>query len=280
MCNVTYSLKDAAVKAALSEAVVAFPAGGAMRVHKRPEDLYRPTRHTDGSPQPPGPNRFDDPHHHYPVRYLGETLRVCLLEVMARFRANSEADALLDQMTPGLDDPTLAGLIDPAPAQAVADFLTANQVATFAPVSQPAHTLVDVFNPKLLSALDGHHGVREKLEGAAVVAAYGDEYGRVHLDGSLIRNANRRVGRPVTQHISWLLFETLHMRALRYYSRHSEGEESLCWAVHGEVAVRTVGVKALDPTDPVHLDAVQYVASRYGLALPPVWQQPLLSGCA
>lgn len=281
MCSVALSLKDAEVEAALRGATVTFPAAGAMRVHKMPEAVYQPQRDPDGAPQPPGPNRFDDPHHRYPVRYLGETLRVCLLEVMARFRANSQADALLEQMTRGLDASELSDLADPEQVQGVADFLAANQVATFEPSpSRPTTRSVDVFHPDLLSALDGHHGVRAQLARQEVVDAYGDEHGDVHLDGSLIRNANRSVGRPVTQYISWLLFDVLHVRALRYYSRHSEGDEATCWAIHGDVPMTAEPIEHLDPSDGAHRDAVQYVATRYDLVLPPPWQAPLPSGCA
>ncbi len=281
MRGVSTSLKDAAVETALLGAAVPFPEAGAMRVHKTPWSIYRPQPNDQGASQPPGPNRFDDPHHHYPVRYLGETLRVCLLEVMARFRANSEADVLLEQMTPGLDAPELGDLHDPEQVQGVSDFLAVNQVAVFKPPpSAPLTRSVDVFDPDLLAALDSHHRVREQLSRPEVVAAHGDGGGVVHLDGSLIRNANRRVGRPVTQQIGWLLFDVLHVQALRYYSRHSEGGEAICWAVQGDVPLDVKSSEHLDPANPTHREAVQNISERYGLPLPLPWASSLLSGCA
>jgi hypothetical protein len=274
MSRVALSLKDEAVAAAISGAAVPFPDAGAMRVHKTPWDVYRPSSHSDGASQERGPNRFDDPHHHYPVRYLGEHLRVCLLEVMARFRANADAEALLAQMTPGSEDPELDDLVDPAQVQGVTDFLAMNQVAIFRPPpSAPLTTSVDVFDPDLLTALDGHHRIRKQLRQPAVLAAYGDAQGDVHLDGSLIRNASTKVGRPVTQEISWLLFNVLHVQALRYFSRHSEGDEAVCWAVRGDVPLDVKSAEYLDAANPHHRDAVQYVSDRYDLPLPLPWAE-------
>ncbi len=272
------SLKDVGVAVALSGAVVPFPTGGARRVHPRPTDVYRPRPTSEGSTQQPGPNRFDDPQHHYPVRYLAEVLYVCLLEVLARLRPSAPADGVLNEMSPGLDDPALADLVDPEQAAALEDFLARNKVAVFgAPSGAVLRKLVDVFDPAVLAALDDHHWIRDHLGRPETVAAYGDDEGAVHLDGSLIRNASRKVGRPVTQQISRLLIDILGMRGLRYYSRHAEGVEAICWAVHGDVTLPVRSVEPLDSNNDVHRAAVQLVATRYRLPLPMAWASSLTS---
>jgi hypothetical protein len=230
----------------------------------------------DGSSQAPGPNRFDDPQHHYPVRYLAEHLHVCLLEVLARLRANVSADEVLEEMTPGLDDPALTGLVDPGQAAAVEDFLATNKVATFgAPSKAVLSKLVDVFDPDLLAALDNHHWIRAELGRQEVVDAYAGEDGSVHLDGSLIRNASTKIGRPVTQQISRLLIDILGVRGLRYYSRHDEGAEATCWAIEGNVSLPKKSVEPLDSADDAHRTAVQLVAARYNLPLSPLRAAPV-----
>ncbi len=265
------SLRDAVVDEALSGAAVPFPDHGGLRVHPHPDQVYRPAPDPSGAPQPPGPNRFDDPHHHYPVRYFAEHLYVCLLEVMARLRANADADAILLHMTPGLDHRALRDLVDPTKSAEVEGFLATNKVAVFMPPENaPVGRLVDVFNPDLLAALDSHHRIREQLCRREVVDAYGKD-GTIHLDGSLIRNASKKVGRPVTQEISWLLIDVLHVRGLRYYSRHAEGEEAVCWALHGDVPMHILPAKSLDPTNDQHRSAVQRVADQYRLPLPARW---------
>jgi hypothetical protein len=272
------SLKDLEVELALRKAVVTFPAGGARRVHPRPLEVYRPTPSADGSKKPPGPNRFDDPDHHYPVRYLAEQLSVCLLEVLARLSADPDTDAVLEQMTPGLDDPWLADLHDPEQAAAVEAFLKVNQVATFGPPPRQSDRdrLVDVFDPALLAALDRHHWIRQALERPQVVASHGDG-GRVHLDAGLVRNPSRAVGRPITQLVSRLIIDILRRPGLRYYSRHGEGADAVCWALHGDLALPVLSVQPLDPDDDSHREAVQLVARRYRLPLPAVWERALTS---
>lgn len=258
---------------AVAGAVVAFPAEGAFRVHPRPDEVYQPTPSPDGSRQPPGPNRFDDPHHHYSVRYLAELLYVCLLEVLARLRDHHEADRVLEQMTPGLDDPALEDLHDPEQVRAVENFLATNKVANFGPPAPAVlDKLVDVFDGALLDALDDHHWIRDELARTEVVAAYGDPGQQVHLDGSLIRNAAKKVGRPVTQRVSRLLLDIVGVRGLRYYSRHEEGDAARCWAILGQVHLPVRSLEALDPTNELHSTAVQLVADRYRLPLPPAWR--------
>ena len=266
------SLKDEAVARAIAGAIVAFPPTGALRVHPNSASVYRPTPAARGRSQRRGPNRFDDPHHHYPVRYLGANLRVCLLEVLARFRADLAADQVLEAMSPGLDDPALADLVDPAQAAGIEGFLAVNQVAVFiATPRAPLSALVDVFDPALLAALDGHHRIRAQLDRPEVIAAHGAGSATVHLDGALIRNANKVVGRPITQEISRLLIDILGVQGLRYSSRHSEGDEAICWAIHGDVPLRVDSVQPMDPRDDHHRGAVHDVARLWDLPLPPRW---------
>lgn len=259
---------------AVNGAAVAFPAEGAFRVHPRPEDVYQPTPSADGSPQPPGPNRFDDPHHHYAVRYLAELLYVCLLEVLARLRDHQAGDQVLEEMTPGLEHPALEDLRDPQQVEAVANFLDTNKVANFGPPAPAVLAkLVDVFDGALLAALDDHHWIRDELARPEVVAAYGEPRQQVHLDGSLIRNASKKVGRPVTQRVSRLLLDIVGVRGLRYYSRHEDGDAAKCWAVAGHVHLPVRSLEALDPANDHHRAAVQLVADRYRLPLPLAWDR-------
>lgn len=255
---------------AIVGATVSYPEHGALRVHPRPWHVRPPERSLKR-----GPNRFDDPHDQYPVRYLAEHLSTCLLEVMARFRGNGEADDLLDAMTSGLDDPDLDDLVDPVQEEGVRDFLAENKVGVFRP---PPGTrldrLVNVSNPHLLAALDVNHRIRQQLRRPEVVAAFG-VHGAVHLDRSLIHNANSEVGRPVTQEISWLLFDVMGMQGLRYYSRHNDGDQSVCWALHGEVHLDMKPAEHLDPANDDHRAAVQYVSDLYDLPLPLAWAAPV-----
>ncbi|ABS06008.1 hypothetical protein [Kineococcus radiotolerans] len=180
------------------------------------------------------------------------------------------ADALLEAMSPGLDDPDLDDLGDPEQVQGVQDFLAESQVGLFKPPpSIRLDRLVDVFNQRLLAALDSHHRIRSELSKPEVVAAFGDEEGSVHLDGSLIRNASSRVGRPVTQEISFLLFDVLGVQGLRYYSRHADGDRAICWAVHGQVRLDLKSAEYLDPANDEHRAAVQLVSDLY--ELPVAW---------
>lgn len=275
---------DKAVERALGGATVTFPSAGALRVHRNPDHVYQPQSAPEGEQQDPGPNRFDDPYHHYPVRYLAEQLSVCLLEVLAWFRPNATADALLEAMTAGLDAPGLAGAVDPERVEGVEAFLATNKVGLFIPSEQvPLTKLVDVFDPDLLAALDKHHRLRPHLNRPGVVRYFGDSSGAAHLDGGLIRNASKEVGRPVTQEISWLLLHVQNRQGLRYSSRHSTEEEGVCWALRGGVPVDMVSVAPLDPDDAGHRAAVQQVAARYDLPLPSRWSnavgnQPLKPG--
>lgn len=256
---------------ALGAARVPFPEGGALRVHLEPWYVYQPEPEANGVPQERGPNRFDDPQHRYPVRYLAEQLHVCLLEVMARFRANVKATAA-EASVEHLDDPELDEYADPEQVEGVENFLATNQVGLFKPPpSAPLSWVLDVFNPDLLSALDEHDRIQRLLCQPEVVKAFGDDHGNVHLDGSLIRNAHRKVGRPVTQEISFLLLHVRSVQGLRYQSRHAEGAQATCWALHGNVPMDMKSAEHLDPANDVHREAVQYVSTRYGLPLPVAW---------
>lgn len=46
-----------------------------------------------------GPNRFDDPYARFAMRYTATTLRRCLVELLARFRPNAAAEAVLAAVT-------------------------------------------------------------------------------------------------------------------------------------------------------------------------------------
>ncbi|RYF04270.1 MAG: hypothetical protein EOO40_11375, partial [Deltaproteobacteria bacterium] len=144
------------------------------------------------------------------------------------------------------------------------------------PPSTRLDRLVNVSDTRLLAALDANHRIRQQLCRPEVVAAFGDEHGNVHLDRSLIHNAHREIGRPVTQEISWLLFDVLGMQGLRYYSRHVDGDQSVCWALHGEVHLDMKSAEHLDPANDEHRAAVQYVSDLYSLPLPMAWAAPVV----
>lgn len=268
------SLKAPRVLAALAEAVVPFPAAGALRVHANPDRVHRPTPSKTGVRPQPGPNRFDDPHHHYPVRYLAEHLHVCLLEVMARLRAHPGAEEVLAQMGNGAEEEELVGLPDPDQVSGVGKFLETSPVSTIvlAP-TVPPESLVNIFDGDLLAALAGVHSVRKLLGRPEIVKCYGDANGVVDVDGSLVRNPSTVVGRPVTQEISRLLLDLTPVMGLRYISRHDDGEDAYCWALHGDLPVRISSPVQLTPHNESHRAAVQFVAARYQLPLPDDWRQ-------
>ena len=170
---------------------VPLPDSGAARVHPAPEAL--PQLRNEG----PGRNRFDDPLGIFLMRYTAENLRGCLVETMARFRPNAEADALLAavEFVDADDDPVLPTV------QAVADWLAEQRVGLVTVVT-PQPLLVDIEAADLLVDLDIHPLVREAIHNSPL----SDGDFPVHLDAGLIRLGGD-VGRPITQAVSRALHE-------------------------------------------------------------------------
>lgn len=236
-----------------------FPNAGALRVHRSPREL-RP-RDTV-----PPPDRFDDPDGDYRVRYLATTLIGCLLEVMDQFRSDPDADAGLQAITgiEGVDilEDEPAGLV---PHQWLAKQLIAR--ATIDGVPQPA-IFVDVNNDDLLAALDAQPNVRQILESDEVREALGDW---ARLDQGTIRLVGK-VGRELSQRVSREIHDApIEPTGVLYLTRLGTDEE--CWAVFDDrVELDWEDEGNLDPEVREHLEAVQYVAHRYGLVLPGGWR--------
>lgn len=190
----------------LRAAAVAFPSPGGVRVHPDPVALRQ-------GPFPPdtGPNRFDDPRGIYALRYLADTLRGCLLELLTRFRAHPPAEDVLAHVD-GLDDPSLSGFPDPTPQDGLIGWLSRQKVA-YVVLDRPATLFfVNAYDSRLLVALEGHPHVRAALDRSELRAAVAPDWlgadRRVHLDQGVVRLAGAVTGRPVTQAISRALYET------------------------------------------------------------------------
>lgn len=259
--------EDVADEDALRAAGVPFPGRGGVRVHPDPVALSH-----GPFPVGTGPNRFDDPDGVYTLRYLADTLRGCMVELLARFRTHaSTEDALAD--VDGLDDPTLTNFPDPTPQDGLAAWLARQQIACVVLVRPAALFFVDVYNSRLLVALDGHPRVRAALQRTELRAAVApDGLGadnRVHLDQGVVRLAGAVTGRPVTQAISRALYETRRVHGLAYKSRVDDAER--CWALYPHVEIDHANVTRLDPAEPTHTAAVREAATFLRIALPGHW---------
>ena len=194
------------------------------------------------------------------MRYTAETLRGCLVETMARFRPNAEADALLAavEFVDADDDPDLPTV------QAVADWLAEQRVGLVTVVT-PQPLLVDIEAADLLVDLDIHPLVRKAIHNSPL----SDGDFPVHLDAGLIRLGGD-VGRPITQAVSRALHEQHpEVDRIAYWSRIDSRER--CWAIYGHVPV-DVAIADLSPDDPQHRAAVQDVATLLKVPIPPAWR--------
>jgi hypothetical protein len=227
-----------------------FPDRGALRVHPAPDKLPAPRRGEE-----PGLNRFDDPDNEFVVRYLGEMLRGCLLETMARFRASRRAEELLNAvqgLEPGEERPDLD------PERGLADWLSKQRIGTCHLSSEV--TLVSVNDPALLAELDVEPRVRDALR----------DIGQEELDEAVIRLGGKEAGRKVTQVVSRILWER-GIAGLAYTSRHDDSER--CWAIYGTTRVHfDERMAVLDPLNPEHAAAVADVAALFRIQLPSGWQ--------
>jgi hypothetical protein len=236
----------------LSEA--RFPPGGAVRAAPDPARLPGQPRRGE-----PGPNRFDDPEGIFVVRYLADSLRGCLIELLSRFRRNEEAEARIAAITGTDEEGAHPG------AEALAEWFARQRVARCHLV-EPAGTLVDVNDPKLLVDLDAELRVRAVLG----VSGLGTPEDPARLDEGTIR-LKGPVGRRITQAVSRVLYERERRPAgLAYRSRLDDAER--CWALYGETEVRFEASVALSAEDESQLEVVRAVATLYNLPLPTPWK--------
>jgi hypothetical protein len=231
-----------------------FPPAGVLRIAPDPARL--PSEPRGGEP---GPNRFDDPEGRFVVRYLAESLRGCLIELLARFRRNEAAEARVAAVVGAKDDSGHPG------AEALADWLPRQRVAVCRLV-EPTGPLLDVNDVKLLVELDADPGVRAVLQASGL----GTPEDPARLDEGTIR-LRGGVGRSTTQAVSRALYERDPRPAgLAYRSRLDDAER--CWALYGETPVRFEPSVALSAEDASHLEAVRVVAALYDLPLPAPWK--------
>lgn len=230
-----------------------FPSGGVLRVGPDPARL--PSEPRGGEP---GPNRFDDPEGRFVIRYLADSLRGCLIELLARFRPNDRAEARIAAVVGATDDPGHPG------DDALTDWLAHQRVAVCHLV-EPAGPLLDVNDAHLLVELDAHPRVRAVLRNSGL----GTGAEPVRLDGGTIRLAGP-IGRRITQAVSRAVYEREPRPAgLTYRSRLDDNER--CWALYGETAVRFESPVSLSPDVAIHREAVQAAATLYGVGLPVAW---------
>ncbi len=205
-------------------------------------------------PEVPGRNRFDDPEGRVAVRYTATQLLTCLKETMARFRPNTEAEALLGSIE-GVEPGDVEW--DATDTTAVSEWLAAQQVGTVRVVSPGV--FVDVENDRALVALDKHPTVRSAVELL-------DPSG--HLDTGLVRLGGRH-GRRISQAVGTAVREWLPAAlGVGYHSRLATDEA--CWAIWQETNV-DISSAPLDPQNEQHREAVNRVAALFEIELPPDW---------
>lgn len=241
----------------MNQTNVPFPEAGAVRVAANPRAL--PSLRRAG---PPGPNRFDDPEGVFVVRYLADTLRGCLIELLARFRYDPEAEqriASVEGVVEQDDDGSHPG------PNALGDWLTIQQVAR-CHLLDPDARLISVNDAALLARLDRHPSVRAALDASSLATPERP----AELDGATIRLPGA-IGRNITQAVSRAIYEQdPRPSGLVYRSRLDDDER--CWGIYGETAVRFESARLLSPeTDG---EAVRSAARLYELALPQPWAPP------
>lgn len=240
-----------------------WPDLGVVRVHFDPAALPR-------LGDEPGTNRFDDPRprtvDRFLMRYAATTLRGCLLELLATFRRNPEAERRLAQID--TDDPEMV----PAPAapdwQPVADFLEHRSVAN---LTHPGPVVTSIHDPAVQRRLDLEPAVRAILDGEPARAALLERGGaQVHLDNAAVRLASA-TGRYITQACALALYDgDPNLDAIHYRSRHDDAED--CWAIYHRALVHVGPPKPLSPHVAEHHSAVNDVARLWDLPIPPAWR--------
>jgi hypothetical protein len=227
-----------------------YPGAGTLRVHPDPAWLPQPP----DDPSTPGSNRFDDPHGRVAARYTATRLQGCLYETMARFRPSSAAEAML-QSIGGLEDADVDW--SPDDVTAIADWLERQHVGTVRVLD--SGIFAEIEEPDLLVQLDKHPLVRTAVQEL-------DSAGR--LDTGLIRLGGLRLGRPISQAVGVAVREWMpNALGIAYTSRLAEEP---CWAIWATTRVDITSVR-LDPSEPLHREAVRHVARTFEIALPDTW---------
>jgi hypothetical protein len=233
----------------IAAAHAAYPSAGTLRVHPAPEVLLPP------EPERPGLNRFDDPDGRTGVRYTATRLIGCLRETMARFRPSPTAEATLAAIT-GIDEDDYEPHREDT--EGIADWLAVQRVGTVRATS--LGPFIDVERDELLVALDKHPNVRAAL--AALDPAARLDIAWVRLGGT--------IGRPVSQAVGVAIREWIaDALGIGYRSRLATDEP--CWAIWDTTSVVVTSV-VLDPSDPLHRNAVRTVATAYEITLPSSWE--------
>jgi hypothetical protein len=241
-----------------------WPARGVLRVHFDPAALPR-------LGDEPGTNRFDDPRprtiDRFLMRYAATRLRGCLLELLAAFRDNPEANDRIAAVDD--DDPHLVGAPGMPVWQHVADFLDRRQVAV---IKAGGLATVSINDPRVQHELDQEPAVRAVLDtDAARQALLERNRSRAHLDNAAIRLASE-TGRYITQACALALYDRdSKPDAIHYRSRHDDIED--CWAIYHRADVRIGAPAPLSPDVPDHAEAFNSVAKLWDLPVPPAWQQ-------
>jgi hypothetical protein len=233
------------------------PVQGALRVHPEPEVL--PLRPREGEP---GRNRFDDPLGQFRVRYLANTLQGCLVELLARWQEDRDAEEALAAVE-GLDEFDELDLPDPVKVEGIRDWINRQRVARG--LIDHNATLIDIDQSELLVELDKHPLVRAALRQSPLSSA---DY-EAHLDHAIIRLGGP-VGRPITQAVSRALRDWFReIGGMAYTSRIDKQER--CWAIYEETRVRFRPSEPLDVDNPEHRAAASYAARLLEIPLPPEW---------
>lgn len=232
-----------------------WPAAGAFRVGNDPAAVPNHRRHA---------NRWDHPQGHFVVRYLASALRGSMVELLARFRYDDEAEELIAAVEGVEPDDEREYL----PRETVADWLAKQKVARCALKAPGGLRFVNVNDPVLLAKLDRHERVRAVLDAQPPTPNAAGRRIRIELDGSMIRS-NSELGRAVTQTIASVLYDD-STDVLIYASRLDDNE--ICWAVYNHVEVAFTDAQPLAATNPQHRGAVQSAAKLFGLELPDDWR--------
>lgn len=232
------------------------PVQGALRVHPAPDVL--PPRPREGEP---GRNRFDDPQGRFRVRYMADTLRGCLVELMARWQEDQDAEQVLSAVE-GLDE-FGDEFPDPTRVEGIRHWAASQRVGRG--LIDHTAVLIDVDRSPLLVELDKHPLVREALRRSPLSS---DDY-VAHLDHSIIKLGGP-VGRPITQAVSRAIREWhSEVGGMAYESRIDRNER--CWAVYEETRVRFAESEPLDPENPLHRAAMASAAQLLQIPLPAEW---------
>jgi hypothetical protein len=227
------------------------PVQGAFRVHPAPDVL--PLRPRVGEI---GRNRFDDPLGEFRVRYVANTLRGCMVELLARWQEDQDAEEALAAVE-GLEEFADENLPDPSKVDGVREWMNKQRVARC--LIDHRATFINIDESSLLVELDKHSLVRDALRNSPLSSA---DYA-AHLDFAVIKLGGP-VGRPITQAVSRALRDWHpEIGGLAYESRIDRSER--CWAIYEETTVRFAESEPLSPDNPVRAVVSGYPsASRRG----------------